>query len=68
MEILQRGSTRIIDFDDWKAISAAETQRGAERNKVSEKFISITDMLDAAAADPHSQVSDLSSDDLRVSL
>ena len=39
----------IVDFADWARIDAAEVARGAPRGKPREKFVSIAEMLAAAA-------------------
>jgi ferredoxin--NADP+ reductase len=45
LEMLRQRSTQIVSLENWLAIEMREKQRGAERSKVAEKFVSISDML-----------------------
>lgn len=41
---------RVVDYDDWRRIDAAEVERGAAAGKPREKFVSIEEMLGVAQA------------------
>ncbi|RMF15278.1 MAG: NADP oxidoreductase [Candidatus Dadabacteria bacterium] len=42
---LQRRGVRVVDWDDYTKIDAAEVARGQASGKVREKFVSVADML-----------------------
>jgi ferredoxin--NADP+ reductase len=47
LEFLRDRGVRVVTFEDWKKIDAAEIQRGAGLGKPREKFAMISDMLSA---------------------
>ncbi len=47
-ERLATRSVRVIDYDAWHAIDAAEVARGGPKGKVRDKFTSVNDLLAAA--------------------
>ena len=46
-ELLSRKEVRVVSFEDWKKIDAAEIKRGTPSGKPREKFIRVTGMLSA---------------------
>jgi len=47
-ELLREKSVRVVDYDAWRRIDAAEVERGRKVGKPREKFVSVEEMLDAA--------------------
>jgi ferredoxin/flavodoxin---NADP+ reductase len=47
MKFLKNRDVRVVTFEDWKKIDAAEIERGAKLGKPREKFTQITGMLSA---------------------
>lgn len=45
-ELLRRRSIRVVSYEDWRAIDAAEIANGEQRGKPREKFTRIQEMLD----------------------
>jgi len=45
MELLKSRNVRVVGYDDWRRIDAAEVERGAPAGKPREKFLSIDEML-----------------------
>lgn len=50
LALLTERSRRAINFDDWRAIEAAEKERGNVRGKVAEKFVHVSEMLAVASS------------------
>ena len=48
VELLAERRVRVIDYDAWHAIDAAEAARGAPKGKVRDKFTSVAEHLAAA--------------------
>lgn len=48
VEFLKKKNVRVVSFDDWKKIDAAEIERGKAAGKPREKFITVEEMLAAA--------------------
>jgi ferredoxin--NADP+ reductase len=47
-ELLASRGVKVVDYDAWKRIDAAEVARGQAAGKPREKFVSIDEMIDAA--------------------
>ncbi len=45
LDLLKARQTRVVSFDDWRKIDAAEVARGQEVGKPREKFTRVEDML-----------------------
>jgi len=47
-ELLAERRVRVVDYDGWRAIDAAEAARGAPKGKVRDKFTNVAELLAAA--------------------
>ena len=47
LKLLKEREVRVVSFDDWKKIDAAEIERGVKLGKPREKFTRVTGMLSA---------------------
>jgi NADPH-dependent glutamate synthase beta subunit-like oxidoreductase len=45
VETLRGRGVRVVNFDDWRRIDAAEVEAGKARGKPREKFVRVADML-----------------------
>jgi ferredoxin--NADP+ reductase len=48
LELLAGKGVKVVDYDAWKKIDAAEVERGEAKGKPREKFVTVDDMLSAA--------------------
>ncbi len=48
LELLAGRDVRVVTYDDWRRIDAAEVSRGAPLGKPREKFVHVAQMLEAA--------------------
>ena len=46
LDILGQKGVRVVSFDDWQRIDAAEKERGQKAGKPREKFVSVAEMLE----------------------
>jgi NADPH-dependent glutamate synthase beta subunit-like oxidoreductase len=47
MQLLKSREVRVVTFNDWKKIDAAEIERGTKSGKPREKFVRVSGMLSA---------------------
>jgi ferredoxin--NADP+ reductase len=47
LDYLSRNGVKVVDYDTWKKIDAAEIDRGKAEGKPREKFVNVNDMLAA---------------------
>jgi len=45
VEMLRGRGVRVVNFDDWRRIDAAEVEAGKACGKPREKFVRVADML-----------------------
>jgi ferredoxin--NADP+ reductase len=45
LDLMKQKGIRVVSFDDWKKIDAAEVERGKKAGKPREKYVSVEDML-----------------------
>jgi ferredoxin--NADP+ reductase len=51
-KLVRERQSDVVDAAGWRAIDAAEVARGKSSDRPRNKFTSVTEMLDAAAAAP----------------